>query len=140
MKYIKIVLIAVLAIVLPFALLKASLECDGLTDLGTIVLYTYPIALPVFCGWFGVQLFKTGGKVLLPTLIFNLFMVVSICFLSEWVFRSIERSLADVLIALLLYGPMVISVPVSPVAAAIYKHKKKKYEALSVDEVTINEQ
>lgn len=58
MKYIKIVLIAILAIVLPFALLKASLECDGLTDLGEIVFYVYPIALPVFCGWFGVQLLK----------------------------------------------------------------------------------
>ncbi len=134
MKYLKIILIAILVIVSPFAILKASIEYNDLAELGSIVFYLYPIGLPIFCGWFGVQLFKETGKVLLPTMIFNLFMVVSICYLTEMIFNSIERSLADVVIGLLLYGPMVISIPISPIAAAICKYRKKRYEAQNFEE------
>ncbi len=140
MKYLKIILIAILVIILPFAILKASIEYNDLAELGSIIFYLYPIGLPIFCGWFGVQLFKNTKKVILPTVIFNVFMVVSVCCLTQMMFDSIERSLADVAIGLLLYGPMVISIPISPIAAAICKRKKKKQEASTVEEEIINKQ
>lgn len=126
MKYIKIILVAVLAVVLPFAILRAGIEYNDLAEVSGSVLYLYPIYLPFFCGWFGIKLFKDTGKIFLPTIIFNLFLIVSVYLLTEMIFNSIERSLTDAVIGLLLYGPMVYSVPISPVAAAIYKHKKKK--------------
>lgn len=140
MKYLKLILIAILVIVLPFAILKASLEYNDLSELGNITFYVYPIGLPVFCGWFGVQLFKNTKKVILPTVIFNVFMVVSVCCLTQMIFDSIERSLADVAIGLLLYGPMVISIPISPIAAAICRYRNKRCEASTVEEAIINKQ
>ncbi len=126
MKYIKMILLAILCVILPFVILKASIENNDLADLAGIVLYLYPICLPVFCGWFGIKLFKETEKILLPTTMFNVFLLFSTIYLSEMIFDSIERSLADAAIWLLLYGPMIYSIPVSPIAAAIYKRKKKK--------------
>lgn len=134
MKYIKMILIAVICIVLPLAILKLSIEYNDLADLANMVWHLYPICLPVFCGWFGIKLFKETGKILLPTTLFNIFLIFSTIYLSEIIIDSIERSLADVAIVLLLYGPMICSVPISPVAAAIYKRKNKKIEEITTDE------
>ena len=49
-------------------------------------------------------------------------------FLTKILFAAIERSLADAVIFLLLMGPLIYSIPISFIAAAIYKHKKKKAE------------
>lgn len=133
-KYIKIILIAALGIVLPFAIVIASMKYNVLADFVDPILYIYPIYLPIFCGWFGIKLFKETGKILLPSFFFNLFLVVCTCFLTEMIFNSIERSLADVVIGLLLYGPMVYCILISPIAAAIYKHKKKKVEIQEIEE------
>lgn len=124
MKYIKLIFTAVLGVVLPFAILKVGIENNSFAELSDKILYLYPVYLPVFCGWFGIKLFKETGKILLPNVIFGLFLVVGTYFLTEMIFNSIERSLADAVIGLLLYGPMIYSIPVSLIAAANYKHKK----------------
>lgn len=133
MKYIKIILIAVLVVILPLAILRAGIEHNDLAGLSEIILYLYPIYLPLFCGWFGIKLFKDTGKILLPTTLFNIFLIFSTIYLAEMIINSIERSLADAAIVLLLYGPMIYSIPVSPIAAAIYKDKNKKDEENTID-------
>ncbi len=133
MKYIKFILTAVLGIVLPFAILKVGIENNSFAELSDKILYLYPVYLPVFCGWFGIKIFKETGKILLPTVIFGLFLVVGTYFLTEMIFNSIERSLADAVIGLLLMGPTVYSISVFSIAAAICKHKKKKQEASTVE-------
>ena len=123
MNYIKVILIVFLGAVLPFAMLRISTEYDLLADLAETTLYIYPIYLPVLCGWFGVKTYKETGKLLFPISLFNLALVfVSLCF-TKMIFDSIERSLADALIGLLLLGPVIYSFPVSYITAAIYKHK-----------------
>ena len=125
-KYIKIVLIPVLGILLPFALTRISVEY-GVSDLA-IIMYLYPLYLPVLCGWFGVKIFKETGKVFFPTMIFNIFLLVGTYYLTVMILNSIERSLGDAALVLLFFGPAVYSAPISPIAAAICKYKKKKAE------------
>lgn len=136
-KYIKIVLIPVLAIVLPFVLLRVIIECPALIGLSEIILYLYPIYLPVFCGYFGVTLYKVMGKILLPISIFNLFLIFCTHFLTEMIFDAIDRSLASVLVGVLLVGPLFYSVPVSFIAPAIYKHRQKKAKAQKNNETQV---
>ena len=126
MKYIKIILMAVLGIALPFAIIRVSIEYNALAELFDIVLYLHPIYLPLFCSCFGIKLFKETGKIFLPTIIFNLFLIVVTYFLTVMTFAGREPGLAGVLMALLLFGPLIYSVPVSFIAAAIYKHKNMK--------------
>ncbi len=125
-KYIKIVLVPILAIVLPFAIIRASIEYTALIWLEEIVLYLYPIYLPVFCGYFGITLYKVTGKILLPTSIFNLCLILSTHYFTEMIFDAIDRSLAGVLVGILLVGPLFYSVPVSFIAPAIYKRKNER--------------
>ncbi len=128
MKYIKIILIAVLGVILPFTVLMVNIEYEVLFELSDTVLYLNPLYLPIFCGFVGVMIYKETGKILLPTLIFNLFLIFCTNCLTEMIFDAIERSLADALIGILLLGPLIYSVPISFIAPAIYKRKKEKAE------------
>ncbi len=125
MKYAKALLIALLGVIWPFAIIRISIDYPALTDFAEVILYLFPVYLPVFCGLFGVTLYKMTEKIFLPNFIFNLFLIVGAYFLSEMILNAIERRLADAVIALLLMGPPVYSVPISFIAAAIYKHQKK---------------
>ena len=128
MKYIKIILVAVLAIALPFAILRASIEYNALAVSAEMILYLFPIYLPILFAWSGIKIFKATSEIFYPTLLFNAFLFFVIYFLAKMIFGAIERSLADAVIGLLLMGPLIYSVPISFIAAAIYKHKKKKDE------------
>lgn len=126
MKYIKIILVAVLAIALPFAILRASLEYNCLTDFAAIILYLFPLYLPVLFVWFGIKIFKTTNEIFFPILLFDILLVFVMFFLTKILFAAIERSLADAVIFLLLMGPLIYSIPISFIAAAIYRHKNTK--------------
>lgn len=128
MKYIKINLVAVFAIALPFAILRASIEYNDLAVFAEMILYLFPIYLPVLFAWFGIKIFKVTGEIFYPTLLFDILLVFVMFFLTKILFAAIERSLADAVIFLLLMGPLIYSIPISFIAAAIYKHKKKKAE------------
>lgn len=137
-KYIKIILIAALCIVLPFIIVRASLEYEALTGLASFM-YFYPIYLPFVCGWLGIKLFKFTGKILFPTIIFDLFLFATTYFLSAKILGDVERSLADAAIALLFFAPSIYSAPIAPIAAAIYKHKQKKAEISKNDDTATND-
>ncbi len=128
MKYIKIILVVILAVALPFAILRASLEYNCLTDFAEIILYLFPLYLPVLFVWFGIKIFKTTNEIFFPILLFDILLVFVMFFLTKILFAAIERSLADAVIFLLLMGPLIYSIPISFIAATIYKHKKKKAE------------
>ena len=129
MKYIKIILVVIFAIALPFAILRASIEYNVLWWSVDIILYLFPIYLPILFAWFGIKIFKATNKIFFPIFLFDILLVFLMFFLTEILFAAIERSLADAVIGLLLMGPLIYSVPISFIAAAIYKHKKKKAEA-----------
>lgn len=126
MKYIKIIITVILTIALPFAILRASLEYDCLTDFAEIILYLFPLYLPVLFIWFGIKIFKITNEIFFPILLFDALLVFVMFFLMKILFASIERSLADAVIFLLLMGPLIYSIPISFIAAAIYKHKTIK--------------
>ena len=126
MKYIKIIITVILTVALPFAILRASLEYDCLTDFAEIILYLFPLYLPVLFIWFGIKIFKITNEIFFPILLFDVLLVFIMFFLTKILFASIERSLADAVIFLLLMGPLIYSIPISFIAAAIYKHKTIK--------------
>lgn len=138
MKYIKIILKAVLGIALPFIILRASIEYNVLAEFADKILYLFPIYLPILFAWFGIKIFKATDEIFSPILLLDLLLVFVIYFLTKMIFGAIERSLADAVIGLLLMGPLIYSVPISFIAAAIYKHKKKKTEAQRSEDNTTN--
>lgn len=123
MRYIKIILTAILTVTLPFAILRVSIEYSDLTDFAGIILYLFPLYLPVLFIWFGIKIFKTMNEIFFPILLFDALLVFVMFFFTKILFASIERSLADAVIFLLLMGPLIYSIPISFIAAAIYKHK-----------------
>lgn len=124
MKYIKIILITILGIALPFAILRASLEYNALTDFAEIILYLFPLYLPVLFGWFGIKIFKITKEIFFPILLFDILLGIVMFFLTKILFAALERSLADAVIFLLLMGPLIYSIPISFISAVIYRHKK----------------
>ncbi len=127
MKYLKSFLIAALGVVFPFALLKAIIEFEISIDLFDTILFLYPVYLPILCGCFGIMAFKATNKILFPTLFFNIFLAFSTFILPlTMILNTKEQSLTDSLIFLLLFGPTLYSIPISPIASAIYKQKIKK--------------
>lgn len=126
MKYIKIILIIILGIALPFAILRASLKYNALTDFAEIILYLFPLYLPVLFGWFGIEIFKITKEIFFPILLFDILSGIVMFFLTKILFAALERSLADAVIFLLLMGPLTYSIPISFISAVIYRHKKNK--------------
>ena len=147
MKYVKILLTALLLFGLPFAIIIADIKLNNKIDsdlLGRIsatfcevALYGQSIYVPVLCGYFGIKLFKTSQKILLPTLIFNILAAVYIFFLSKYVLNSIERSLANALVGLLLGGSMVYSLPIAPLTALFYKRRFSDIDSSDDNKETI---
>ncbi len=135
MKYLKSFLIAALGVVFPFALLKAIIEFEILIDFFDTILFLYPVYLPILCGCFGIMAFKATNKILFPTLFFNAFLTFSTFILSlMMILNSKDRSLTDSLVFLLLFGPTLYSIPISPIASAIYKKKIKKQSCVETRE------
>lgn len=126
MKYIKIILIAILCIIPPFAILRAVIEYDVLIELANVVLYLYPIYLPVLFALFGIKIFKATDKIFFPILLFDIVLVFVIYFLAKMILYATERNLAGAVIARLLIEPLIYSIPISFIAAAIYKYKNQK--------------
>ncbi len=128
-KYIKLVLLSVVGVITPFVLIYITIIFSSiLTELGAIICYLYPIYLPIFCGFMGIEFYKTTKEIFLPTLIYNLFLGYSTYFLTDLIVESTGRDLGAVAVVLVLFIPTIYSVPISPIAAAIYKHKTKKQE------------
>ena len=139
MKYTKTLLIGFLSIILPFTILKVSIEYDVLIDFAAIILYLIPIYLPVLFAWLGIKIFKATNEIFFPILLFAAVSFFVIYCLVQRIFNSIERSLADAVIGLLLMGPLIYSVPASFIAAAIYKHKRKNQKFKNNEDSTTNE-
>ena len=133
-----IILVFGLGIVLPFVIVRLSLEYAFLTALASIMYY-YAVYLPFLCGWLGIKLFKVTGKVLLPTLIFDLILFATTYFLSAKILGAVERSLGDAALALLLFGPSIYSAPIAPIAAVICKHRQKKAEISKNDDTATDD-
>lgn len=128
MQKLKTILVVVIGVLLPFALLGAGMKIDKFSGVFDAMLFLYPVYLPVLCSWAGINIYKVTNKILLPTVIFNMFLIATSLYLSQMIFNSIERSLADVVIAVLLYGPLFYSVLAAPISAVIYKRKIKRKE------------
>lgn len=140
-KTLIIIIIALLLTTLPYAIILASVKYKTLVDFAGMLLYSLPIYLPVVFACFGVKFFKSAGKMFLPTLSFNILAVLIIYSITRIIFRLTERSLADAVIALLLIGPLVYSVPISFIAAviavAISKYKVKKSDIQKAEDIAI---
>ena len=135
-KTLIIIITALLLITLPYVLILASIKYNSLVDFAGMFASFLPIYLPVLFACFAVKLCKSTGKMFLPTLLLNILAVLIIYSITRIIFSLTERSLADAVVALLLVGPLVYSVPISFIAAAISKYKAKKsgiQKALDID-------
>ena len=125
-KYLKIILVPVLCLVLPYALIRIG--TDLFPETAEMIMFYLPVYVPLYGVLVSIMLVRDTGKFILPTLIFNLFWIAGTILLTKMIMDPLERSLADGLIALLLAGPLFYSVPISVISAAVCRYRMKKAE------------
>ena len=135
-KALIIIITTLLLTTLPYAIILASVKYKIIVDFAEMLLYSLPIYLPVLFACFGIKLFKSTGIIFLPTLSLNILAVLIIYSITRIIFSLTQPSLADVVVALLLMGPLVYSVPISFIAAAISKYKMKKSDIQKAEDIT----
>ncbi len=145
MKYVKLLIMGLLGVLIPFMILIPIFEYHGndiLNCIAVLIFYTYPLYLPVFCGFYGARLFKVTKIVFIPTLLYNIFLFFSTFILSqvaaEATMNGNAGDLGASLIVLVLLLPTLYSIPISFIVGLICKHKKKKAEMLNNEKTTAN--
>lgn len=124
-KCVKIITLAILAIVLPFIIIRVSVEFVLLSDLVDKILFAFPLYLPFVFVWSGIKIFEATNKIFHPILFLDLLLAFVVFLLVKMLFDGTERSLADSVALLLLIGPLIYSIPASFIGALIYRRKNE---------------
>ena len=138
MKYIKLIILSISGVLVPYLLIGITIIVPNLVELGATLCYAYPLYLPIFCGYLGMKFYKTTNKIFLPTLIFNLFLAYITYFSTDRIVDATGRDLGAIVVFLVLFVPTIYSVPISPIVGLICKHKKKKSEMQEIEKATAN--